>query len=125
MGRGEVLSGVEVDLDGFFLALIIPSVHVNTAEAYRMLTPAVPETDLREVIALPVEDWKDNLINDFEGPVMERFNEIREIKERLYGLGAVYASMSGSGSAVFGLFENPVQISGIFPTGYFTFVSQL
>ena len=103
-GRGEILEPVPVDLSAWKIVVEIPPVHVNTAEAYSLVTPRKPETPLREIIKLPVEAWKGKLINDFEEPVMNRYPVIREVREKLYHQGAVYAAMSGSGSAVFGLF---------------------
>ena len=124
-GRGEVLEEISPGLHGYHLALVIPPVHVSTAEAYSMITPVKPVISTRDVVALPVNEWKGMLINDFEGPVMARYPEISAVKERLYELGALYASMSGSGSAVYGLFENPARILNSFPVDSFIHTARI
>lgn len=104
--RGDKLDFLEVDLKGYHLVLVHPGIHVSTPLAYSLIKPAKPETSLKELIQLPVEGWRGKIVNDFEKPVMEKFPEIASIKDELYKAGAVYASMSGSGSAVFGVFKN-------------------
>ncbi|MFH1936900.1 MAG: 4-(cytidine 5'-diphospho)-2-C-methyl-D-erythritol kinase [Bacteroidota bacterium] len=104
-GRGDQFEPVELDLSGYRIVLVVPPVHVSTLEAYSMVTPRKPEHSLKEVIARPVEAWKDLLTNDFEEPVMKKYPVIHEVKEELYRQGAIYAAMSGSGAAVFGLFS--------------------
>ncbi|MCX6305831.1 MAG: 4-(cytidine 5'-diphospho)-2-C-methyl-D-erythritol kinase [Bacteroidetes bacterium] len=103
--KGDRFEPVDISLSGLFLAIVIPDIHVVTADAYRMAVPGVPVRSLKELIQFPVETWKDSLGNDFEKPVIARFPIIGEIKQQLYDSGAVYASMSGSGSAVFGIFH--------------------
>jgi len=104
-GKGEMLEEIAIDLSGTYLSVVIPDVHVVTSDAYRLVSPQIPKNNLKEVIKLPVEDWKDLLVNDFEKPVIAKFPVIGGIKTKLYESGAIYASMSGSGSAVFGLFR--------------------
>ncbi|MFH1160673.1 MAG: 4-(cytidine 5'-diphospho)-2-C-methyl-D-erythritol kinase [bacterium] len=104
-GRGEVFEPLTLDLSAYRIVIEIPPVHVDTAEAYSMITPRKPERSVREVIQLPVEEWKNLLTNDFEEPVMRRHPVIAEIKEKLYQQGAIYAAMSGSGAAVYGIFS--------------------
>jgi len=104
--KGDRFEPVAMELSGLFLAIVIPGVHVATADAYRMVVPAIPEQALSEVIQLPIEAWKERLVNDFENPVFEKFPVIGGIKTALYHAGAVYASMTGSGSAVFGIFND-------------------
>jgi 4-diphosphocytidyl-2-C-methyl-D-erythritol kinase len=104
-GRGEILTPVAVDLKGKFLVLLNPGVHVSTAQAYAGVSPAVPDSTVEEILKRPLHDWKDYLINDFESSVFDRFPVISDMKDELYRLGAAYASMSGSGSSVFGIFE--------------------
>ena len=89
-----------------------------------MVTSEVPELAIRELINLPVDNWKDLLANDFEKPVFEKYPEIHKIKSSLYEMGALYASMSGSGSAVFAIFREPVSPDNIFP-GCFSWQSRL
>jgi 4-diphosphocytidyl-2-C-methyl-D-erythritol kinase len=124
-GRGDVFTESGLSLKGFYLAIVIPPVHVSTAEAYSMVKPFRPGQPLPEIIRLPIEQWKDKLVNDFEGPVFERYPLIRNVKEKLYDSGALYASMSGSGSAVYGLFTKPVDLSGFFSDDHFTFVTEI
>ena len=87
-------------------SLVIPEgISVSTAEAYRGIVPAIPETPLREVLRQPVSTWKELLVNDFESTVFALHPRLAQLKEQLYAEGAVYAAMSGSGSAIFGLFK--------------------
>lgn len=104
-GRGEVLETLQVNLKGFFILIVKPAVHVSTADAYANVKPAKPSQSLREIIKLPVGEWKSKLKNDFEESVFAKHPLIAAIKNKLYTQGAVYASMSGSGSSVFGIFE--------------------
>ena len=88
------------------LQIVIPEgISVSTAEAYRGITPAIPEMRLKDVLARPVSEWKDLLVNDFEATVFKAHPELAAIKQSLYDSGAIYASMSGSGSALFALYE--------------------
>lgn len=105
-GRGELLSPIECNLEGWHMLLVVPGIHVGTAEAYSWINPAAPESDLRSLIAEGPSAWKGRLQNDFELPVCLRHHQIAEIRDALYDTGADYAAMSGSGSAVFGLFRH-------------------
>jgi 4-diphosphocytidyl-2-C-methyl-D-erythritol kinase len=109
-GRGEVLSPCELRLKGYYLVLVKPEVHVSTAEAYAGVTPQVPPRSISEVLKMPVSEWKSYLFNDFEKSVFAKYPAIEEIKMKLYSQGALYASMSGSGSSVFGIFESPMDL---------------
>ena len=91
------------------LVLVKPDISVSTREAYARIRPHHPEISLKEIIRRPVEEWKDLMKNDFEESVFQSHPEIAAIKDRLYDIGAVYASMTGSGSAVFGLFKTRVE----------------
>ena len=104
-GRGEILQYTHFRLKGYYLQLVFPGVHVSTAEAYAGITPKEPAMPLEEVIKLPVAQWKNSLVNDFETSVFARYPQLAGLKDQLYAQGAVYAAMSGSGSALFGLFE--------------------
>ena len=104
-GTGDVLEPVQINLDPYFLLLVKPDIAVSTKEAYGMITPRQPEVSLKEIIKKPVPEWKDWMKNDFEVPVFKKYPEIWAIKQQMTELGAVYAAMSGSGSAVFGIFE--------------------
>ena len=103
-GRGEILEPFDIDLSGYRLDVIVPEgISVSTADAYRGIVPKVPDLPLREVLAHPVQEWKCLLVNDFEKTVFEKYPRLAEIKQSLYDDGAVYAAMSGSGSALFSL----------------------
>lgn len=105
-GIGEVLTPVKIDLTGYTLMIAKPPVSVSTAEAYSRVVPHVPDTDLAERIARPVSEWRHCLTNAFEESVFRLHPYLASIKDALYGYGAVYASMSGSGTAIFGLFDD-------------------
>ena len=122
-GRGEILEPCSVSLQGSHLVLIHPGIHVGTKEAYTGVTPAAPKTSLEEVLA-DRSRWKDELVNDFEKSVFQAYPEIAGIKNSLYQAGAYYASMSGSGSSVFGLFDEKPNLPS-WAVSYFVFESQL
>jgi len=107
-GRGERLTPVAVGLVGLHVVIVKPECSVSTAEAYGFVVPRMRETPVAAVVSLPPERWRESLINDFEAPVFARHPEIAAVRDTLYELGAVYASLSGSGSAVYGLFRSPV-----------------
>ncbi len=108
-GRGEILSPIQLSLKGKYLVLLKPEIHVSTAEAYRGVKPMRSQPGVQEVIEqVPLTDWKKFLKNDFEPSVFAAHSVIKEYKEQLYAEGAVYASMSGSGSSVFGIFDHAI-----------------
>jgi 4-diphosphocytidyl-2-C-methyl-D-erythritol kinase len=107
-GRGEILSPCPVNLDGLYLVLLFPGIHISTAEAYAGVAPAIPPVHLKELITSPVTKWKDLVVNDFEKGIFLKYPEISSLKNNLYEAGAIYASLSGSGSSLFGIFtEQP------------------
>lgn len=103
-GIGNIFSPIELSLKGYQIMIVKPDVFVSTREAFANIHPHHPEYPVKEVIRRPVAEWKDTLINDFEASVFPQHPVIGEIKQELYNQGAIYASMSGSGSSVFGLF---------------------
>lgn len=105
-GRGEVLTEFQVDLSGYDIQVLTPAgISVSTKEAYSGIRPRMPEVPLRDALARPVEEWDGVLVNDFEETVFAIHPELASIKRSLYDSGAVYASMSGSGSALFALYK--------------------
>lgn len=115
-GRGEVLTDISINLSGKFFVLVKPNVHVSTAEAYAGVTPKQQSIGIKDILEKkPIEQWKNHLKNDFEESVFTKHPVIEDIKQKLYQQGALYASMSGSGSTVYGIFEKPVELKGQFP----------
>lgn len=105
-GRGEILEAFDLDLSAYRLEVIVPSdIAVRTAEAYRGIVPALPKKPLREVLKQDIATWEADLVNDFEATVFAAHPELAGYKQDLYDRGAVYAAMSGSGSALFGIFR--------------------
>ena len=105
-GRGEILTEYEIDLDVYDVQVITPAgIAVSTKDAYGGIRPALPEVPLREALAMPVDQWDGVLVNDFEETVFAKFPELAAIKRSLYDSGAVYVSMSGSGSALFAIYS--------------------
>lgn len=113
-GRGEILEPTPVNLMGYYLVLVKPDLHVSTAEAYREVIPGLPMQALQSIVTNPVATWREELKNDFEETIIKRYPQIEVIKKTLYSMGAVYASMSGSGSTVFGIFENEIEVKQVF-----------
>lgn len=106
-GRGEILTPFSLDLKGYHLKVFIPEgVSVSTAEAYRGIVPSKPEIPLSEALSHDISEWKDLVVNDFEKTVFKIYPSLEEMKMQIYESGAVYASMSGSGSALFGIFKD-------------------
>jgi 4-diphosphocytidyl-2-C-methyl-D-erythritol kinase len=110
-GRGEILKPVSLSLDGYYLVLLNPRLHVSTKEAYENCTPKMPETSLEKLVNRPVEEWKSLIYNDFEEFAFTKFPMIGNLKNELYDSGALFSLMSGSGSSVFGLFREKPQLS--------------
>jgi 4-diphosphocytidyl-2-C-methyl-D-erythritol kinase len=117
-GKGDQMTPVSLSLAGYSIVIVKPSVFVSTSEAYSETTPAIPEISLSELIQLPVSEWHEVIKNDFEETIFMNHPEIAAIKQKMYEMGALYASMSGSGSSVFGIFKEslnaPDAFSGCF-----------
>lgn len=109
-GRGEVMTPIALPLEGLWLVVVKPEEGVSTAEAYGGVKPAVPTVSLEDSLQLPVEQWQGRVKNDFEPHIFEAHTAIASLKLMLLSSGAVYASMSGSGSALFGLFREQPKI---------------
>ncbi len=108
--KGDVFTDIKLDLSHLYIAIIYPNVHSNTKEAYSLVKPQQPNKSLLDVIKQPITTWKTDLVNDFEKSIFSLYPIVEQTKHDLYELGAVYACMSGSGSAVFGLFEKEPDI---------------
>lgn len=117
-GIGDIFTPIQLTLKGYHIVIIKPDIFVSTKDAYSKVQSAPSSRPLSEVLAMPIEAWKDYLFNDFEASVFQLHPEIASIKEKLYALGALYASMSGSGSSVFGLFDHPVELNKNFTDHY-------
>lgn len=103
-GRGEVMTPIELDLSNYRLKIVKPDIHISTKEAYAGVTPCESDTFLPEILKSYPEDWKKLVVNDFEESLFLKIPELKTVKDSLYQEGALYASMSGSGSAFFGIF---------------------
>lgn len=127
-GIGNILAPVDDSigfLKGLYIAIVKPGISVSTVEAYRQIKPKKPAKCCLDIVRQPIETWREELTNDFEPPVFAAHPELVDIKEKLYDMGAIFAQMSGSGSAIYGIFkEAPENIEDKFP-GMFTAVMQL
>jgi 4-diphosphocytidyl-2-C-methyl-D-erythritol kinase len=125
-GRGEVLTPFNLNLKGYKILLVYPAVGVSTPWAYSQIKPKAAEYSITETLQGPIENWKNQLVNDFEAPIFEAHPELGEIKEALYEFGAVYASMSGSGSTLFGIFKSsdPLPLEQLQMYGYNCFIHE-
>jgi 4-diphosphocytidyl-2-C-methyl-D-erythritol kinase len=118
-GRGEQLEEVKLDLSAYKFVIVNPRIHINTGWAFSLLELSTDHRSIKELIQQPIEKWKDILKNDFEEAVGAHHPQIREIKKEQYSKGAVYASMTGSGSTVFGIFPKDLAPVFSFPADYF------
>ena len=124
-GIGERLEDIDLDLSGWHIAVVRPDIPVPTREAFSRIRPHFPAKNCRDIVRQPVDTWAAELVNDFEQSVFALHPELAAVKEHLYNMGATYAAMSGSGSALFGLFRNrPDHLDQDFPD-MFTFSSLL
>lgn len=115
-GIGDVLLPIDINLNGYSIVVVKPQVAVSTAKAYSKIIPKYPVVSCIDAIKQPIENWHNLLTNDFEKPIFEEYPEIASIKKHLYDLGAIFSMMSGSGSAVFGIYKNvPSNINKEFP----------
>lgn len=115
-GRGETLKNVNTSLKGYYITLIKPNIHISTAVAYQNITPEPSNFDLQRLSQTPPLQWKNHVSNHFEKGLFTHFPLLRQLKNELYESGAVYASLSGSGSALYGLFSRQTKLSSILQT---------
>lgn len=121
-GIGNQFQPVNLDLSEYKILIIKPNISVSTPDAYRNVIPSKPKFNLKEIENLPIEKWKNTIVNDFEESVFQKYSEINDLKQNLYKMGALYASMSGSGSAVFGIFRHlPANSNQLIPKNSFTY----
>lgn len=118
-GRGETLIPFHIDLSGYRILVVNPGIHVPTGWAFSQVKPRKKNPPLEDWLKMPVISWKKHIENDFFEPVAAKYPEIRSLHDAMYGMGAVFASMSGSGSTVFGLFPKEQNPTVPFPPGYF------
>lgn len=107
--KGNKFEEIELSLQGKYILLVNPQIHISTAEAYSGVLPKKPLISIQEILKSPISEWKGVLINDFEEEIIKNHPKIGQIKSHLYDLGASYASMTGSGSTVFGIFDKEVE----------------
>lgn len=108
-GIGNFFEPIQLTLKGYYIVLVKPDIFVSTKDAFAHVTPMRPAQSLKEIIRMPVETWRATMKNDFEESVFQKYPEIAAIKDKLYDMGAIYASMSGSGSSVYGIFREQVK----------------
>lgn len=118
-GIGEIFEDIELSLTGYYFVLVKPNIHVSTKDAFAEIKPSEPKISLKEIIKRPVSEWKYLMVNDFEGGVFGKYPEIKNIKNTLYDNGAMYTSMSGSGSSVFGIFQSELDLKTSFSDYYY------
>lgn len=116
--KGDVFIPTELDLSGYSCVVVYPGIHITTAEAYANIVPKKPDSSIEESLKQDISEWKEVLRNDFEASLFPKYPELPAIKEQLYRAGAAYASMTGSGSAVYGLFEGDAPADLLFPDHY-------
>ena len=120
-GRGELMEEIALDLSAYQFVIINPKIHIGTGWAFGNITPKIPSQSIKNIITQPIHIWKDTLLNDFELPAIHHYPEIGTIKQELYKQGAVYSSMTGSGSTVFGIFEKDINPKLSFPVHYLVY----
>jgi 4-diphosphocytidyl-2-C-methyl-D-erythritol kinase len=122
-GRGEILELCDIDLSNYTFVIVIPPIHISTKQAYSLVKPNDNQEKLVDSLSKDISMWKDIVFNGFEESVFSQFTEIDNIKSKLYNLGAVYSSLSGSGSAVFAIFKKKPNLANVYPNNYFVWVS--
>ncbi|HPE34401.1 MAG TPA: 4-(cytidine 5'-diphospho)-2-C-methyl-D-erythritol kinase [Bacteroidales bacterium] len=115
-GKGDQFRPLNIDLTGYFAVIVKPAIHSSTADAYASIKPRIPDFSAEELAKIALKDWHKYLTNDFEKPVFSKYPLIGEIKKQLYASGALFAMMSGSGSAVFGIFNKKTDLKKTFST---------
>ena len=123
--KGDVFTEAQVDLSTYHIVVVYPAAHSNTAEAYKGIIPTKPKHHIQTILSSDIKTWKNDLVNNFEKAIFIRYPEIEKVKNTLYNKGALYAAMSGSGSAVYGVFEKDIAVEEFdFPANYLTWNSK-
>lgn len=122
-GRGEIMQPINLDLSAYQIVIVNPKIHISTGWAFGNITPQIPQKTIQQIIKQPIQTWRNELVNDFEKPAINQYPEIGNIKNMLYEQGAVYSSMTGSGSTVFGLFDKQQKLQFYFPEHYYIFTT--
>lgn len=117
-GIGNIFEHVELNLNPYHIAIIKPDIFVSTRDAFSLIKPSYPKVSLKEIVKQPIETWINDMVNDFEESVFFKYPAIGNIKQKLYELGAIYASMSGSGSSVFGIFKEKINLKEYFSDSF-------
>lgn len=115
-GTGDLVSPVQIDLSKYFICIVHPQIHVDTKNAYSLITPHKPTNSLKQtILETQIQLWKETVVNDFEKPIFNLYPELSNIKNILYDSGALYASMTGSGSAFYGIFDKKPYLAEVLP----------
>ncbi len=116
-GTGNIITPIPLDLSSYYITIVYPQIHIDTKNAYCLITPKKRTNSLQEIaLNMPVESWKDKVVNDFEEPIFKAYPQLAEIKNILYTNGALYASMTGSGSALYGIFDKKPVLNTMLPS---------
>ena len=113
--KGDQFEDFSLNLREKYVVLVNPAIHISTAEAYAGVSPKKPNISLKDALKQPISTWKENIKNDFEEKLLLKYPTIAEVKETLYQSGAIYASMTGSGSTLYGIFEKEIDLKNTFP----------
>ena len=116
--RGDEFERIALDLSAYYIVLVYPAIHISTAEAYSGVKPKKTKHSIEELIKEPMNTWKESIVNDFENSVFAKYPNIHKIKNKFYEKGATYSSMSGSGSSVFGIFQQPTNLKNSFSNSF-------
>ncbi len=115
-GKGEIITPIQLDLSNYHTSIIYPQIHVDTKNAYSLITPHKQSRSLNDIISnTPIQSWRKTIFNDFEEPIFKLYPQLAEIKNCLYNSGALYASMTGSGSALYSIFEKKPYLAEVLP----------
>lgn len=121
-GRGEQMIALNLDLSAYSFVLIYPAIHIGTSWAFSEIVPSETNKDLSAILSQPIESWKHSLVNDFEAAVFRKHPELASVKQQLYEQGALYASLTGSGSVVYGIFSQKPLLNELFDPSFDVFI---